>query len=183
MFASLFSRQPARSDIAPGLYGVIVTQARNPVFYRDLSVPDTVEGRFEMVVLHLALFVRGLRGRGEAAAEMSQAVFDWFCQDMDRTLREMGVGDLSVSKKMRRIGEAFYGRAEAYDKGLDDPDRAGLSASVARNVFDHGTPGVASAAVAAYMVGSDAALRTAPLEALIAGQLPFPDPQGFVRGN
>jgi cytochrome b pre-mRNA-processing protein 3 len=106
------------------IYGMIVTQAREPLFYRDLGVPDTVNGRFDLLVLHLWMVLRRFR-MTQNAASAPQALFDRFCEDMDANLREMGVGDLTVPKRMQAFGEAFYGRAAAYDAafaaGADAP--------------------------------------------------------------
>jgi cytochrome b pre-mRNA-processing protein 3 len=99
------------------IYGMIVTQAREPLFYRDLGVPDTVNGRFDLLVLHLWMVLRRLSSIEEGAA-LSQKLFDRFCDDMDANLREMGVGDLTVPKRMQAFGEAFYGRVAAYDLAL-----------------------------------------------------------------
>jgi cytochrome b pre-mRNA-processing protein 3 len=99
------------------IYGMIVTQAREPLFYRDLGVPDTVNGRFDLLVLHLWLVLRRLKSI-EGGTGLSQALFDHFCADMDDNLREMGVGDLTVPKRMQAFGEAFYGRSAAYDSAL-----------------------------------------------------------------
>src|ERR1700719_304634 len=107
---------PPRGTIE-AIYGMIVTQARLPSFYRDLGVPDTVNGRFDLLVLHLWMVLRRFRS-AEAAANHSQALFDRFCDDMDANLREMGVGDLTVPQRMRAFGEAFYGRVAAYDLAL-----------------------------------------------------------------
>jgi cytochrome b pre-mRNA-processing protein 3 len=96
------------------IYGMIVTQAREPLFYRDLGVPDTVNGRFDLLVLHLWMVLQRLRPM-EGGSSLSQALFDRFCDDMDANLREMGVGDLTVPKRMQAFGEAFYGRVAAYD--------------------------------------------------------------------
>src|SRR6202048_744644 len=101
------------------IYGMIVTQAREPLFYRDLGVPDTVNGRFDLLLLHLWMVLRRLKGT-EGGTELAQALFDRFCEDMDANLREMGVGDLAVPKRMQAFGEAFYGRAAAYDLALTD---------------------------------------------------------------
>src|SRR5712671_5194555 len=109
-------RVPSRGTIE-GIYGMIVTQAREPLFYRDLGVPDTVNGRFDLLVLHLWMVLRRLKTI-EGGADLSQALFDGFCDDMDANLREMGVGDLAVPKRMQAFGEAFYGRAAAYDLAL-----------------------------------------------------------------
>ena len=105
------------------IYGMIVTQAREPLFYRDLGVPDTVNGRFDLLVLHLWMVLRRLKPIEGALA--CQALFDRFCDDMDANLREMGVGDLTVPKRMQAFGEAFYGRAAAYDLALAGGGAAG----------------------------------------------------------
>jgi len=107
---------PPRGTIET-IYGMIVTQVREPLFYRDLGVPDTVNGRFDLLLMHLWLVLRRLKSV-EAGSALSQQLFDHFCQDMDDNLREMGVGDLTVPKRMQAFGEAFYGRTAAYDLGL-----------------------------------------------------------------
>ena len=99
------------------IYGMIVTQAREPAFYRELGVADTVNGRFDLLLLHLWMVLRRFRS-ADGTAEVSQALFDHFCADMDANLREMGVGDLAVPKRMQAFGEAFYGRGAAYDAAL-----------------------------------------------------------------
>jgi cytochrome b pre-mRNA-processing protein 3 len=136
------------------IYGMIVTQAREPLFYRDLGVPDTVNGRFDLLLLHLWMVLRHLRTI-EGSAELAQAVFDSFCADMDANLREMAVGDLTVPKKMRALGEAFYGRARAYDRALDDGGDA-LATAIDRNIFDGGDAANARrlAAYAQVAIGS-----------------------------
>src|SRR3979490_1450818 len=108
---------PPRGTIE-AIYGMIVAQAREPLFYRAMGVPDTVNGRFDMVLLHLWMVLRRLRG-GEGGAGPPPALFDHFGGDMDANLRELGVGDLTVPKRMQKFGEAFYGRAAAYDLALD----------------------------------------------------------------
>lgn len=118
------------------IYGMIVTQVREPLFYRDLGVPDTVNGRFDLLLLHLWMVLRHLRTI-EGGAELAQAVFDHFCADMDANLREMAVGDLTVPKKMRALAEAFYGRVAAYDLALADSTDA-LAKAIDRNIFDGG---------------------------------------------
>ena len=107
---------PPRGTIE-AIYGMIVTQAREPLFYRDLGVPDTVNGRFDLLVLHLWMVLRRFKPV-EGGSGLSQALFDRFCDDMDANLREMGVGDLTVPKRMQAFGEAFYGRVAAYDLAL-----------------------------------------------------------------
>lgn len=132
-----FNRPKNRSG-SPGptieaIYGMIVAQARLPAFYEHYRVPDTVNGRFDMVLLHLWLILRRLRGT-EGGATPSQALFDRFCSDMDANLREMGVGDLTVPKRMLKFAEAFYGRTAAYDAALQ-AGAAELAQALARNVL------------------------------------------------
>ena len=127
------SRTPPRGTIE-AIYGMIVTQAREPSFYRQLGVADTVNGRFDLLVLHLWIVLRRFRS-GEGAASVSQALFDRFCEDMDANLREMGVGDLTVPKRMQAFGEAFYGRAAAYDAAFATGEEA-LAQAICKNVLN-----------------------------------------------
>ena len=115
------------------IYGAIVAQARLPVFYREFEVPNSVDGRFDMVVLHIWLVLRRWRDRAEA--EISQALIDRFCSDMDHNLRELGVGDLTVPKRMVKFGEALYGRARAYDEALELNGEA-LAQALNRNIYN-----------------------------------------------
>src|SRR6202040_237448 len=120
------------------IYGMIVTQAREPLFYRDLAVPDTVNGRFDLLVLHLWMVLRRLKPT-EGGVGLAQTLFDRFCDDMDANLREMGVGDLTVPKRMQAFGEAFYGRAAAYDLALSEgrENQPGpLAQAICRNILN-----------------------------------------------
>ena len=123
-------RTPSRNDTIREFYGMIVAQARSPAFYEVYGVPDSVEGRFDMIVLHLVLVLARLNG-----AERGQKLFDAFCRDLDANLRKMGVGDLAVRKRMRRFGEAFYGRQAAYRAAFAAPDHRILVNVLARNIF------------------------------------------------
>jgi cytochrome b pre-mRNA-processing protein 3 len=124
---------PSRGTIE-GIYGMIVTQAREPVFYRNLGVPDTVNGRFDLLVLHLWMVLRRLKPI-EGGTGVAQTLFDRFCDDMDANLREMGVGDLTVPKRMQAFGEAFYGRAAAYDVALAAGQEP-LAQSLCKNILN-----------------------------------------------
>jgi cytochrome b pre-mRNA-processing protein 3 len=126
-------RIPQRGTIG-AIYGMIVTQAREPLFYRDLGVPDTVNGRFDLLVLHLWMVLRRLKSI-EGGIGLSQALFDRFCDDMDGNLREMGVGDLTVPKRMQAFGEAFYGRAAAYDLALTAGEKP-LAQALCKNILN-----------------------------------------------
>ena len=126
-------RIPSRGTIE-GIYGMIVTQAREPLFYRDLGVPDTVNGRFDLLVLHLWMVLRRLKPI-EGGTGLAQTLFDRFCDDMDANLREMGVGDLIVPKRMQAFGEAFYGRVAAYDLALSQGEEP-LAQALCKNILN-----------------------------------------------
>jgi cytochrome b pre-mRNA-processing protein 3 len=130
----LTKRSP-RADTIRTLYGAIVAQARRTAFYTNYGVADTPAGRFDMILLHLILFVRRLRIEPAPIRALGQGVFDLFCRDMDHSFREMGIGDFAVPKHMRRVAEAFYGRAAAYDQAIDRGDEEQLAAVLARNIF------------------------------------------------
>ena len=162
----------SRKDDTPyALYGALVDQARNPIFYTDMGVPDTAEGRFEMVALHVHLALRRLRAGGEAGKELGQKIFDLMFDDMDQTLREMGVGDLSVGKKIKALASSFYGRMQAYDEGLADLDGGKLEAALRRNVIpDSAAADANAAALAGYVRETDDELSAQPIEEMIAGR-------------
>jgi cytochrome b pre-mRNA-processing protein 3 len=163
---------PPRGTIE-AIYGMIVAQAREPLFYQVMGVPDTVNGRFDMVLLHLWMVLRRLRPV-EGGAELSQALFDHFCGDMDANLREMGVGDLTVPKRMQKFGEAFYGRAAAYDLALDGGDEP-LAQALCRNILDGSDIGHARQ-LAAYAKAVIAALAGLDDTAVGNGSWRFPSP-------
>ena len=165
-------RRPRNSTI-DALYGTIVAQARSPSFYRDYGVPDTVNGRFDMIVLHVALLLRRFEDEPEQARSLGQGVFDRFCQDMDDNLREMGVGDLKVPKEMQRMGEAFYGRVAAYRAALEESDDTALTAALARNLFDGEASGAGR--LAAYMRQALSRLRSQ--KGVTEGRLDWPEPE------
>jgi cytochrome b pre-mRNA-processing protein 3 len=150
---------------------MIVTQVREPIFYRELAVPDTVNGRFDLLLLHLCLLLRRLRA-AQGGAELSQALFDRFCEDMDDNLREMGVGDQTVPKRMRAFGEAFYGRAQAYDQAMDAGGEA-LASAIARNILD-GTAIDQARRLAAYARATEADLARTGDAALLRASFTFP---------
>ena len=166
--------RPGVAKTAGGaLYAKCAKAAREPEFYTALAVPDTVEGRFELYALHVLLVVRRLRGEGDVATAVSQALFDALLMGLDDGLREMGVGDLSVGKKMRKLGEAIYGRARNLDAALDAlPDMTELTAMMGRTVYQD-QDSSPSSELAAWAARANEALRAQPLEALLAGEVVF----------
>jgi len=153
------------------LYARAVEQSRAPALYAELGAPDTVEGRFELYSLHVVLLLDRLRGQGDEAAEVSQALFDTYLSALDNSLREMGVGDLSVGKRMRKLGEAFYGRVQSYETALAAlPDRSELEALVGRTVYA-GLNAPPISALVDYFLNQRAALAGQPLDAIVAGDV------------
>ena len=176
MIFSLFRREPRGPDTISTLYGMIVAQARLPCFYRDYAVADTVNGRFDLIVLHLALVLDRL-AQDPALQTLGQGIFDRFCQDMDHNLREMGIGDLKVPKQMRRLGEAYYGRAQAYRAAWVANDNGALVVALERNVYGGSPSGSAAAPrLAAYMREALRDLGAQPAASLAGGELHFPEP-------
>jgi cytochrome b pre-mRNA-processing protein 3 len=175
---NLFRRKPYER---PGfmLYGAAVEAARDGWFYAALAVPDTLDGRFDTVGLHVSLLIRRLRTDPDRqGAAMAQAVFDAMFADMDVNLREMGVGDLSVGKKVKAMWEAFHGRAKAYEAAVEAGDAAALAQALQRNLW-HAEPGESAATPAATAL-AEHALRVAghlaaqPIAALLRGSVSFP---------
>ena len=174
MILRFFRRDDGRATIER-LYGAIVAQSRNPAFYTDFAVPDTIAGRFEMILLHAFALFHRLKDEPEERRALGQRVFDEFCRDMDSNLREMGVGDLTVPKKMKRVAEAFYGRAGVYDAALASGDNTALQDALLRNVYasDAARAGEAER-LASYVRGLAAALAGQSFESLAAGEIMFP---------
>lgn len=172
MFARLFKKDPMKAA-GKRLYQGVVEAARRRELYGPAGAPDTVDGRFDMIVMHAVLVMRRLRTGGERGRAASQALFDAMFDDMDAALREMGTGDLKVGRKVREMGEAFYGRAKAYDEALDAGDEAALSAILARNLFgEEAGHDAAGRALARYMTDSARTLQGQDADALINNAQP-----------
>lgn len=167
--AALFNRKSRTALQA--LYSAIAAAARNPSFYAEWGVPDTLDGRFELIALHAFLAIRRLKQSGDNVA-FAQALFDTMFADLDRNLREMGVGDLSVGRQVKTMAKAFYGRVVAYERGLVGSDS--LDDALRRNLYGTVAPDAKQiAAVAAYVRRQAQALDAAPVGSLLAGELPL----------
>lgn len=187
----------ARRAAAMQLYRAIVAQAREPFLYAGLGAPDTREGRLELVALHAILAIRRLRTEGAAGRDLAQELFDTHFADVDRLLREWGVGDLSVGKHVKRVAQSFYARAAALEPGLRDGDARALAPALARNVFGTGDGAVGAKdesgggqgdvarawaeakgeALARYLLAQAAVLADQPAGPLLAGQVRFAPPE------
>jgi cytochrome b pre-mRNA-processing protein 3 len=169
IFQRLFGQK--KPDPSDGLYATIVAAARQPKFYADWKVPDTIDGRFDMLVLHVFLAMDRLRSFGVEAAELRQALTDRFFAEMDSALREVGVGDLVVGKKVRKMAEAYFGRATAYTTAMA-AGHAEMRDALARNVFAEADASHAME-LAKWCFHSKQALAGYALSAFKSGQVRF----------
>lgn len=174
MFARLFSRKAkANHELTDGLYGQIVAAARQPRFYAQWDVPDTPLGRFEMIGLHMFLFLR--RARGERLEALAQDVTDVFFREVDHSLRELGIGDTSVPKRMKKLARMYFGRLDAYEKALGEGDADGLAVALKRNIRPDADAWPQARSLASYVLAADAALAGQGDEAILGGRIAFPD--------
>jgi len=179
VFGRLFKRKDeAVSAAAAALNLRIVEAARRPGLFADFGVPDSLDGRYEMVCLHAHLVLRRLKAEHAATAELAQALFDRMFLELDQGLREAGVGDLGVSRRIKQMATGFYGRIAAYDAGLDAaPEQGGLEEALRRNAYGTVTPTEAGVTGLARLVRqTDASLAVQTLAELMAGRVRFPDP-------
>lgn len=183
MFANLFKRS-RNHEVPQELYGSVVAQSRNPVFFTDFGFEDTVTGRFDLVALHLYLFSRRLvREDTSLSQSLNQEVFDQFTDDTDRALRELGVGDTSVPKRKKKMIRTFYAMVEDFSEPLDHNDidalinqiekRFGLSEESNSAPFEY-------QALAQYMMAASDDLDANPSDTIMTGQISWPDPEKFL---
>lgn len=174
MFTGFFrDRKAARA--AHGLYMTLVEQSRKPVFYSNFNVPDSVDGRFDMVCLHMALTLMRLRTEGRGGAALAQALFDTMFIDIDRSVREMGIGDLSVPRHVKRMMRSLKGRCAAYalawesDSALEDALRRNLYGTIPDGEM------VATGPMASYMRLVRTALNEQDFNNIKNGIIEYPE--------
>jgi cytochrome b pre-mRNA-processing protein 3 len=173
IFGLFGSRRHERAGFA--LYTSSVGAARENLYFERLGVPDTLDGRFDLVGLFTALLIRRLRNQAPPGPALAQAVFDAMFADMDFNLREMGVGDIGVGKRMRDMWEAFHGRAMAYEAPLAAGDTAALAAALARNVWRGVPPDGAALGLALVALAQDRVLGQQAVADFAAGRVQFLD--------
>lgn len=166
---------------AEALYRATVAKARDAAFYETLGAADTVEGRYDLLTLHVHMLLTRLRGEGALAEALSQDIFDVMMKDMDASLREIGVGDLIVGKRMQQLAAAFYGRGERYKTAFealeaDTPDLKPLQDAVKNNILPDAPDDASVEAAAAYVARQLAALRAQPAARLMNGVVRFDEP-------
>ncbi len=174
---SFFFRGRDRSRQGAWIYNALVDQARRPQFYESLEVPDTIDGRFDLIVLHAGLYLPRLKSVRTDGKPLAQAAFDQMFANMEQSLRELGNGDMSVPKKMRNMIQAFYGRATAYDVALKEGDVASLRAALHRNVYRGAEVTTTKLdALATYVRAASEALKAANDTDIVAGTFAWPAP-------
>ena len=165
MLQNLF-RSRRRERPGQALYELVVRQAREPAFYTTLGVADRIDARFGLYTLHVLLLTMSLQDEGERGGEIGQDLFDTYVSALDHTLRELGVGDISVGKKMRKLAESMYGSMTAWEAPLRDGDAEALAIGLARNIYESETASDA-AALAAYAVASRRSLAAQSFEDVV----------------
>src|SRR5271157_4075403 len=175
IFAHWRARRASKALIEQ-ILGEIVAAARRPALYQALDAPDRLDGRFELLTLHAGLVLRRLAALGGLADAIAQDLVNSVFTHFDDTLREMGLSDIAVSKRLKAMGSAFYGRNAAYAAALDEGSASGLAAALARNVYGAANPDGAprARALAVYVASLDAALAAIPMEAFATGRFRFP---------
>lgn len=170
----VLTRRKPHDDTATDLYGRLVAQARTPAFYAVHGVPDTPEGRLELIVLHLVLLLRRLARDGEPGSALSQAISETFVTDMDDCMREMGVSDISVARKVKKVAAALFDRIRDYGAALDEADSDALAALIARHIQEAVEPAAGARRIAAFAFDAEARLARATLDEIKRGTTPFP---------
>jgi cytochrome b pre-mRNA-processing protein 3 len=176
------SRHNPLRDAAELGYRRVVEQSRRPEFFTAYGVPDTLDGRFELICLHAFLYLYRLKSERPQSGRFCQELFDTMFVDMDRSLREMGKSDLSVGKEVKRMARGFYGRIRAYEDGLAGEDRV-LAAALARNLFGTAKGALPLAAATAYVRRAAAQLGVQPAAELLAGHVVFTIPESLSMGE
>ncbi|MGK9053041.1 ubiquinol-cytochrome C chaperone family protein [Neorhizobium sp. CSC1952] len=178
MIFGLFKKKNQNQSIVDRQYTALTSAARVPFFYSDLDVPDTVMGRFEMLSIVMILFFRRTAKSGASGQELAQEIVDAFFQDIDHSIRELGIGDQSVPKRMKKLAGMFYGRLEAYAAALEARDGEGLAEALRRNIYPEreGAPGMRG--LADWMIVAETALAGISEDEISRGQavLPVPGP-------
>ena len=177
MIFGLFRQKNNNRAIVDRQYAILTAAARTPAFYLDLGVPDTVMGRFEMLSIVMILYFRRTKSSGVSGQEIAQEIVDAFFQDIDHSIRELGIGDQGVPKRMKKFAGMFYGRLESYAAALDASDPVALAAALRRNIYpqtDEKAPELDG--LAGWMMEASSNLSTGSEETIATGSLKLPLP-------
>lgn len=175
MLSRLFGRKRQVSEeILIRTYEAIVAAARQPMLFSDWLIPDTPLGRFESLSLHMILFLHRSKAAETGLKALGQEVVEEFFKDVDHSLRELGIGDTSVPKRMKKLARMFYGRAAAYDAGIEAADTTALAKALERNIFPEGPQWPHAPVMAAYVVDVAKSLAAQNGADILAGNINFP---------
>lgn len=184
MFKRLFGLEKAvNRDVIDALYAAIVAAARREHYFSHWGVPDTPLGRFEMISMHMFLVQHRLRGEQGAPADVAQELIDDFFTDVDHSLRELGIGDLGVPKRMKKLARMFYGRTIAYAAAIEAGDAPALAAALARNIRPDVPDWPQAQFLAGHVMAMDAALKGWPVDEIMKGRLVFAEPTQTDHGS
>lgn len=171
MIFGLFKKNKANHAVMVRQYDALSGAARNPVFFEEMNVPDTVIGRFEMLSVALILYFRRTAKAGEQVKAIAQELVEAFFEDLDHSMRELGIGDTGVPKRMKKLAGMFYGRLDSYARALDAGDGVALEAALRRNIHPENADGSLSMRrLADYMVQAENALKSVPEAVLLRGE-------------
>ena len=176
MIFGLFKKKKRNQPIVDRQYASLTSAAREPFFYTDLDVPDTVMGRFEMLSIVMILFFRRTAKSGVSGQEIAQEIIDAFFQDIDHSIRELGIGDQGVPKRMKKLAGMFYGRLESYAAALDGSDRETLAQALARNVYPQAVDVSPMRGLADWMIDAEASLSALSEDDIARGAAVLPAP-------
>ncbi len=176
MIFGLFRKKNNNRIIVDRQYAALTSAARIPFFYTDMDVPDTVMGRFEMLSVVMILYFRRTAGSETSGQELAQEIVDAFFQDIDHSIRELGIGDQGVPKRMKKLAAMFYGRLQSYAAALDVADQEGLAAALRRNMYPGLEDAPSMAVLARWMIAAQPVLNAVPEEAIAGGMLVMPPP-------
>lgn len=174
------------NDPIEALYRIIMRQSRQPSLFAACAIPDTPDGRYDILAVHVHMALRRIKDQGDDAQAAAQALFDLMFRDMDTNLREMGIGDMGIAPRIKKLAQGFYGRMESYDAGLDaDDGEATLIAALERNVYRHGLPedGDAVRCLARYVRRQHDHVATQPVADVIAGRIAFMETDAALAGE
>ncbi|GEO84616.1 MULTISPECIES: ubiquinol-cytochrome C chaperone family protein [Alphaproteobacteria] len=179
MLFGFFRQKKHNRIIVERQYAALTAAARTPVFYAELAVPDTVMGRFEMLSLVLILYFRRTRQSARSGQEIAQEIVDAFFEDVDHSIRELGIGDQGVPKRMKKLAGMFYGRLESYSVALDKDDRVLLASALRRNIYpETGEEAPEMEGLAGWMVDAERKLSAVDEEVVVTGNVRIAPPGG-----
>ncbi|WP_085738895.1 ubiquinol-cytochrome C chaperone family protein [Rhizobium sp. CIAT894] len=174
MIFGLFRKKNNNQAIVDRQYAALTAAARMPEIYERLNVPDTVMGRFEMLSIVMILFFRRTRSSATSGQEIAQEIVDAFFQDIDYSIRELGIGDNSVPKRMKKLAGMFYGRLEAYSKAMDVRDAEALALALQRNIYPETAAPADMAGLAGWMTAAESHLSALAEEVIATGTATLP---------